>query len=169
MAVVNSVAVKPRRPGGPPLPPRWRQTFLAEYKRTGAKYHSADVAGIEPDTVVAHQNRDPAFDAQVEHARQLFADSREINLARLADKGNVVGDIVLLKRHRPQEYIERQAVAVDVTHRLAESVADPTALLRAMLHAATPATLKALAPPPTIVDTTATALVRDASNSTAAT
>ena len=97
----------PKNRRGPKINFTWREDFLAAYEAGGGLYAAAKTAGVNSTTVYDEFHRNPAFKAAADEARQRFADAREANLARLADNGNVVGDIVLLKKHRPMEYIER--------------------------------------------------------------
>lgn len=97
---------KRRRPG-PQVPADWPARFLEFYARHGVRWRSAKYAGIAYDTLVRAEVADPIFASQVENARQEFADSQELALKKIGRKGNPVGPIVLLKKHRPSEYIER--------------------------------------------------------------
>ena len=96
-----------RRRTGQPLPPNWRELFLESYAEFGTYWRACKDAGVSDMTVTRHRQHDPDFATQVEAARQEFADSQEEQLATLGRNGNVVGPIVLLKKHRPAEYIER--------------------------------------------------------------
>ena len=121
---------KKKRPG-PKVNLTWRDDFVRAYEATGQFYTSAKAAGVDSTTVYDERHRDPAFNQACEEARQRYADTREANLARLADNGNVVGDIVLLKKHRPLEYIERN-LTMSVSYTAELPVDDGRRLLEAM-------------------------------------
>lgn len=131
---------------GPKVNLAWRQDFLAAYEATGGFYASAKTAGVNSTTVYDERHRDPAFDHACDEAKQRYADSREANLARLADHGNVVGDIVLLKKFRPHEYIEKN-LSITASFSAEVNPEDGKRLLEAMLGTMTPATRQALMPP----------------------
>jgi hypothetical protein len=130
----------PRKQGpqkGPKINLTWRQDFLKAYEACGGFYAASKTAGVNSTTVYDERHRDPAFNQACEEAKQRYADSREANLARLADHGNVVGDIVLLKKFRPLEYIERN-LTMSVAYTAELPVEDGKALLHAMLGVTTP-------------------------------
>lgn len=149
----------PRGPNEPPhLPPdplprknrrgrgvnlNWRQEFLAHYQRHGGFYAAAEYAGVNSSTVYDEMHRNADFKQQADEARQLFADSQERQLQALGEQGNVVGPIVLLKKHRPAEYIEKN---LSITASFSAEL-DPQQgqqLLQAMLQNLTPESVKAL-------------------------
>ena len=134
--------------GGPATPSDWRGAFLAEYEIRGGFFRSAQAAGIDSTTVRAHAARDPEFAAQVEQARQLYADSVAYTLVEGSRAtGNPVGQIVALKALRPMEYIERHAslnVYADLTP---GDGGDARAMLATMLGSLTPATHLMLSAP----------------------
>ena len=117
---------------GPQLPRDWQARFLQYYAERGVRWRAAKFAGVSHDAVSAAERSDPGFARQVENARQEFADSQELCLDTIGQKGNPVGPIVLLKKHRPAEYIEKNmTISASFTTQL-----DPEegrALLRAML------------------------------------
>lgn len=130
--VTPTPVARKRRPG-PQLHLTWREEFLTAYEACGGFYAAAKTAGVNSSTVYDEMGRDPAFKARTEEAKQRYADSREANLARLADNGNVVGDIVLLKKFRPAEYIEKNlsitaSFSAELDHEGGQR------LLEAMLH-----------------------------------
>lgn len=133
---------------GPHVNLTWRADFLKAYEAAGGFYAAAKTAGVNSTTAYDEMARNPAFRTQVEEAKQRYADSREANLARLADNGNVVGDIVLLKKFRPHEYIEKN-LTITASFSAELGPDDGRALLQAMLGDATQSTRHALAPPPT--------------------
>ena len=121
---------------GPPLPDGWRGLFLAYVELNGTLYKAARAAGVSDDTVRRERARDAEFDRQVEEARQFHADELEEQLR--AEPG-VVGRIVLLKKFKPAEYIERQSVLnLNVNTEVPPELGKE--LLLKMLGAATPAT-----------------------------
>jgi hypothetical protein len=109
---------------GPELPDHWRQTFLDAYEQTGTLWKAAKIAGLSAKTVKRHMEADPDFADQAEERRQLYADGLEIGMDGLFRKGNVVAGIVMLKKHRPADFIERaqiQSVNVNVDIQVAEA------------------------------------------------
>jgi hypothetical protein len=109
--------------------------FLAYLEAKGTYYKAARAAGVSDDTVLRERRRDPEFDRRVDEARQLHADQLEEDLT--AEPG-VVGKIVMLKKFRPGEFIERHAVLnLNVS---TEPPFDPAALLREMLAGMSPVT-----------------------------
>jgi hypothetical protein len=131
---------------GQQLPPNWRTLFLEHYAEQGVRWRAAKLAGVSHQTVLNHEGYDPAFAQQVEDARQEFADSRELNLRKLGDNGNVVGDIVLLKKHRPNDFIERR-LEMSVSMSTTLDPAETRSLLAALLHTASPSTQRAILEP----------------------
>jgi len=129
------------------VPADWPERFLTSYRKTGVRWRSAAAAGVSHDTVLRLEAADPAFAAKVEDARQDFADSIEENLHRLAtDKHNVIANIVIAKKHRPEDFVERRQELHLHAHATVTD-AEARALLSAMLDQATPATRTALAQP----------------------
>lgn len=93
----------------------WQDAFLTEYEATGTLWRAAKVAGVSADSVERYRASDQDFAAKVEEARQLYADDLETTMHDQFVKGNVVAGIVLLKKHRPHQFIERHAILnVDV-------------------------------------------------------
>jgi hypothetical protein len=129
---VTESPTAPKQRRGPKINLTWRQDFLTAYEACGGLYAASKTAGVNSTTVYDERHRDPAFNQACEEAKQRYADSREANLARLADHGNVVGDIVLLKKFRPLEYIERN-LTMSVAYTAELPVEDGKALLHAML------------------------------------
>lgn len=144
-----------RKRNGRRLPSDWRARYLKAYSESGLRWLSAESAGVSQMTVSRAEGADADFALELEEARQKYADSLEGNMHRLATvKDNVVANIVLLKKHRPQDFVERRQELHLHAH---ATVSDGEArqLLAAMLHQATPATLAALAPaqvPHTLVE-----------------
>jgi hypothetical protein len=100
------------------------------------------VAGVSPRTAWRWRQQDPEFDEAVEDARQGYYDSLEEDLQK---RGGVVGKIVLLKKGRPAEFIERRLEAsISLQTSAQVTNEEAKALLAQMLGAATPATLQAL-------------------------
>lgn len=129
-------AISKPRPG-PPTPDGWRGLFLAYYQQNGTYYKAARAAGVSDDTVLRERRRDPEFDRRVDEARQLHADQLEEDLT--AEPG-VVGKIVMLKKFRPLEFVERHAVMnLNVTAGLPPGI-DAVAILRDMLADVSPHT-----------------------------
>jgi hypothetical protein len=147
VGALSALTRKRRRPG-PQLPDDWTARFLEYYARQGVRWLAAKCAGVSHDTVQRVEGADPAFRAQVENARQEFADSQELRLKKIGQKGNPVGPIVLLKKHRPAEYIEKNmTISASITTQL--TPADGRAVLRAMLGlGAGEGTLEAAGPEP---------------------
>ncbi len=122
----------PKQRKGPHVNLTWREDFLRAYEQTGGFYASAKTAGVNSTTVYDERHRNPAFDQACTEARERYADSREANLARIGDHGNPVGDIVLLKKFRPHEYIEKQ-ISITASFSSELPVEDGRQLLHAML------------------------------------
>jgi len=100
------------------------------------------VAGVSEKTARRWRQEDPAFDEAVEDARQRYYDSLEEYLQK---RGGVVGSIVLLKKGRPAEFIEKRLEAsISLQASALVTNEEAKALLAQMLGAATPATLQAL-------------------------
>jgi hypothetical protein len=144
----RSTAAGAKRPG-PPLPDGWRGLFLAYLEARGTYFKAAKAAGVSDDTVLRERRRDPEFDRRVDEARQLHADQLEEDLT--AEPG-VVGKIVMLKKFRPGEFIERHAVLnLNVTSEIPG--VDAVAMLRQMLADMSPATKALLeGQAPTVID-----------------
>jgi hypothetical protein len=137
----------PKKKGkpGPKVPADWPEKFLEYYRQCGTRWLSARRAGTSHDVVTRREAADPHFAAQVETARMEYADSLEENMDRLTrKKSNVIAGIVMLKKHRPQDFIERKS-ELHVHAHAALTQADGRALLAAMLAQATDATLRELA------------------------
>jgi hypothetical protein len=133
------------------VPADWPERFLGFYARHGVRWRAAKYAGIAYDTLVRAEAADPIFARQVENARQEFADSQELALEKIGRKGNPVGPIVLLKKHRPSEYIEKNlSISASFTTELPAE--DGKALLLGMFGQPGGATFPMLEPgqaPPT--------------------
>ena len=100
---------------------------------------------MHPKTAWRWREQDPEFNEAVEDARQGYYDSLEEILQTLGKRGNVVGPIVLLKKGRPADFIEKRLEAsISLQASASVSPEEARALLAQMLAAATPATLKAL-------------------------
>jgi hypothetical protein len=115
------------------------------YRRLGVRWVAARETRISHDTVTRLEVADPVFAAQVEAARQEFADSLEQNLDRLAKKkDNVIANIVMAKKHRPEDFIERrQELHLHAHAQVGEG--DARQLLAAMLAHSTGAPREPLA------------------------
>ena len=116
---------------GQPLDPDWRQQFLAHYAHYGTYWKACKAAGVSPRTVERYKHAEPDFGQQIEDARQEFADSQEVSLMAIGQAGNPVGPIVLLKKHRPNEYIEK-TVSLSLTATTELPPEDGRQLLHAM-------------------------------------
>ena len=136
-----------QRRSGSPLPTDWRPAYVARVRAHGGLFIAAVEAGVAPRTALRHREIDPDFSAEVDEARQIYADSIEHRMVQQAeDHGNPVGYIVRLKALRPAEYIEKSAVVnLNVTAEIDSGQA--TELLRGMLEQARPRTIQALAEP----------------------
>ena len=128
----------------------WRKEFLDVYERTGQLYVSAQAVGVKWNTVERTMQQDPRFGKAVEVRRQRYADRLEgqfDNMFFHPTRPNVIAGIVLAKKHRPQDFVERhQGVTMNV-----QALATPEQaheLLRVMLRDATPETHAQLALPP---------------------
>lgn len=103
---------------GRPKREDWQEPFLARLAECGATYRAAYDVGVDVKTVTAERERNPDFADAFSEARNLFADDLEILLRDQGDgtvRGNPLPVFALLKKHRPQEYIERHAILnVDV-------------------------------------------------------
>jgi hypothetical protein len=70
---------------------------------------AARQAQVSHDTVRLYESADQGFAAAIENARQEYADFLELNMRRLAiKKDNVIANIVMAKKHRPEDFIERR-------------------------------------------------------------
>ena len=128
----------------------WRKQFLAVYQRTGQLYVSAEAIGVSWSKVERTMQQDANFRNAVEVRRQRYADRLEgqfDNMFFHPTRPNVIAGIVLAKKHRPQDFVERhQGVTMNV-----QALATPEQaheLLRVMLRDATPETQAQLALPP---------------------
>jgi DNA-binding phage protein len=138
--------VPPKKQRGPKVNLHWRDDFLSHYQQFGGLYKAAESAGINSTTVYDEMARNPTFKAAADEARQRFLDTRVANLARLADQGNVVGDIVLLKAGRPAEYVEKN-LSITASFSAELDTERAAQLLAAMLPQLTAASMQQLAPP----------------------
>jgi hypothetical protein len=142
----SASANKKGRPG-PKVEDGWRYKFLISYRKTGVRWVSAREAKVSHDTVTRTEAADAVFAAQVEDARQEYADALEQNLDRLArKKDNVIAGIVLAKKHRPNDFIERrQELHIHAHANL--SAEEGRHLIAAMLAHVTATTREALVEP----------------------
>jgi hypothetical protein len=122
-----------KRPPGPRTPDGWKPVFLEHLRQYGGAYKAARAAGVAPSTVWRQCDVDGAFAERMRDAREEFADTLEEGLAADAARtGNPVGRIVLLKKFRPNEYVEKYAVMnLNVSGELGSEEA--ASVLRAML------------------------------------
>ena len=93
--------------------------------------------------------RDPKFARAVEVRRQRYADTLEDQFDKMFKsnaRGNVVAGIVLAKKHRPHDFIERHA-GVTMQVDAVATMEQARALLSLMLHDATPELQARLAVP----------------------
>ena len=143
----GGASAKKKGRGGHQPPGDWRERFLEKYRRLGVRWVAAREAKVSHDTVTRAEAADTVFAAQVEAARQEYADTLERTLDRLAkQKNNVIANIVLAKKHRPEDFIERrQELRVDVQTSL--SSIDARALIEAMVRRVAPTMQPALAAP----------------------
>jgi hypothetical protein len=144
--VDGSIASPIKARPGRKVPDGWQTTFLGHLRKHGTRWLAARQANVSHDSVTRYEHADPEFARKVHAAVQEFADSLEENMTRLARRqDNVIGNIVLLKRHRPSEYIEK-TVSLSLTATTELPAADGKALLHAMLGQPTPAALEELEP-----------------------
>ncbi len=118
----------------------WRKDFLTQYERTGRLYHVLQALGISKAKFDREVTRDPKFARAVEIRRQRYADTLEDQFDKMFKtnaRGNVVAGIVLAKKHRPHDFIERHA-GVTMQVDAVATMEQARALLQAMLHDATP-------------------------------
>ena len=143
----GDASAKKKGRGGHRPPEDWPERFLEKYRRLGVRWVAAREAKVSHDTVTRAEAADPLFAARVEAARQEYADTLERTLDRLAkQKNNVIAGIVLAKKHRPEDFIERrQELRVDVQTSL--SSIDARALIEAMVRRVAPTMQQALAAP----------------------
>lgn len=114
--------------------------FLEHLRQFGGAYRAARAAGIAPSTVWRACDVDRAFAERMRDAREEYADGLEEGLAADAAKtGNPVGRIVLLKKFRPNEYIEKHAV-MNVNVAVELDSADGASFLRTLLPDMSPIT-----------------------------
>jgi len=118
---------------GPPLPEGWQETFLAHLETKGTYALACKRTGVSDETVRKYRHADPAFDERCRWAREVFADTVEEKLLELGERSDdPVPSIVMLKKLRPHEYIERHAVmSFNVSTSLTPE--DGLAVLREML------------------------------------
>lgn len=109
-----------------------------KYAETGVKYLAAAAAGVTPETMRQHENTDEVFKEALENARLEFCASLEVEAHRRAFLGTVdpiIGRVgkdedgvityvrrysdklaeTLLKRHMPNDYVERMHVDANVS------------------------------------------------------
>jgi len=134
--IASAVKVRPGRK----VPEGWQTTVLGYLRKHGTRWLAARQAGVSHDSLTRYEHADPAFARKVHDALQEFADSLEENADRLARRqNNIIANIILLKKHRPGEYIEKNlTVTAHFTTEL--PAADGKVLLAAMFgqSAATP-------------------------------
>ena len=131
----------------------WRKDFLAQYERTGRLYHVLQALGVSKAKFDREVTRDPKFARAVEVRRQRYADTLEDQFDRMFKsnaRGNVVAGIVLAKKHRPHDFIERHA-GVTMQVDAVATMEQARALLQAMLHDATPELQARLCAPSLVV------------------
>jgi len=112
----------------------WWADFLHAYEQYGGFYRAAKDAGVTSALVFEAIARYPEFRAACEEARQRFADTQEENLDLIGRAGNPVGPIVLLKKHRPLEYVDKN-LTMNVTATTHLDSADGARILAAMMGA----------------------------------
>lgn len=156
---------------GRPKREDWQEPFLARLAECGATYRAAYDVGVDVKTVTAERERNPDFADAFHEARNLFADDLEILLRDQGDgtvRGNPLPVFALLKKHRPQEYIERHAI-LNVDVHIDVPTDQARQVLGEMLAHVTPSTVERLsaeqphrdaAPSlPTVLDVSPTSLV----------
>lgn len=135
-----------RKRTGLKTPDGWKDAYLGYIRQHGGIYKAARQAGIEPSTAWREAERDPAFAEQIKIARQECADGYQDEMVEHARRtGNPVAFIVRLKQLRPDEYIERHAVAtLNVNVDAGDDVQGARRLLQTMLGDTDPSTLQRL-------------------------
>jgi hypothetical protein len=121
----------------------WYDVFLRDLAARGLLTLAAAKAGIHRSRVYRHMEVDPEFAAEVDVAREYYADHLEWQSVALGQiSRNPLPFFARLKAERPARYIDRQAVLVGTSSDL-----DPQegkAILQAMLGVGTSATHQAL-------------------------
>jgi hypothetical protein len=127
----------------------WRKEFLLYYERTGRLYETLQAIGVSKDRFDRMCIKDPRFAKSVEVRRQRYVDGLEgqfDSMFKDPTRPNVIAGIVLAKKHRPQDFVERHQGLVVQAGVLA-SPDEARELLRTMLGDATEATRTRLALP----------------------
>ncbi len=103
---------------------RARETFLATLAETCNVSEAARVAGIPRRTVYGWRDADEAFAADWKDVEEAAADMLEqVAYERATDGKSDRMLEILLKAHRPDKYVERSSVKLEVTD-LASIVAE---------------------------------------------
>jgi len=118
---------------GPPLPEGWQETLIGHLEAKGTYALACKRTGVSDETVRKYRHADPAFDARCRWAREIFADTVEEKLLDIGERSDdPVPSIVILKKLRPAEYIEKHAImSINLTGTLGEI--DGAAVLRAIV------------------------------------
>lgn len=92
--------------------PHTRETLLSELRNHANVRIAAFKAGVARDTVYAEMERDPAFKAEVEEAREFALDMIDVTLFSTARSGDLGAICWIQKNRRPDEWQDRRRVEV---------------------------------------------------------
>lgn len=142
-------------------PPRepWYSDYLAHLAVNGGKALAAAHVGISETTVDRATATDPTFRGELEAAQRFYRDLLEwesVNLART--RRNPLPFFARLKAELPHRYLDRSAVLSLTVQPDAPPTEEARALLRAMLGAARPETLRMLQAEPGIIEASGASL-----------
>lgn len=116
-------------------PKDWRAKFLEVYEASGQFYMSAKIAGVTEAKVRALMQKDKRFARAVERRKERYADVLEGQMHKLFfDKSNVLAGFGLLKKHRPQDYVEKHQVQQLNVNINAQPFDDPAVVQKTMLQ-----------------------------------
>jgi len=112
LAEGDEVGRTPEGSRGPSLPLDWQERFIKALEETGGYFRAARKVGVGATTVQKYRDMYPEFDKRCREAREYHADVLEEKMEEQAEEyGNPVGYIVRLKALRPNDYIEKHAIA----------------------------------------------------------
>jgi len=135
---------------GRPDTPReaWAEAYLCALAANGRHELAAAAAGVHSSIPRQQRDTDPAFAAEWDLAREFYRDALESELRRMGVvRFNPLPHFGLLKRERPERWIERSATFSVIADLNELPTADAVAVLKGMLSNTTDSTRKMLAGP----------------------
>ncbi len=93
-----------------PVTDELKEKYVKRVQDTGKLYKSADDLNTTYMTMRNHRDKDPAFDAAVNHAIEVYNDKLEDFLDSQAAEGNPTAAIFRLKGQRPDKYKDLKQV-----------------------------------------------------------